>query len=206
VARDSKVNNLNEKPIPFLYLPDYQIYRSTMTVMARTTSDPLAVGKSVDKTIHELNADLSVFDMTTLEIREQIASFPQRVAGTFVGAFGLLALVLAAVGIYGVTAYTTRQRTHEIGIRMVLGATKRDILRLVIGRGFRLTLVGVGLGMAAAFALTRYLSSMLLGVTSTDALTFLSVALLLCAVSLFATFIPARRAMHLEPTAALRYE
>ena len=206
VARDSKVNNLNEKPIPFLYLPDYQIYRSTMTVMARTTGDPLAVGKSVDKTIHELNADLSVFDMTTLEIREQIASFPQRVAGTFVGAFGLLALVLAAVGIYGVTAYTTRQRTHEIGIRMVLGATKRDILRLVIGRGFRLTLVGVGLGMAAAFALTRYLSSMLLGVTSTDALTFLSVALLLCAVSLFATFIPARRAMHLEPTAALRYE
>jgi predicted permease len=206
VARDSKVNGLNEKPTPFVYLPQYQIYRSTIIIIARTTGDPLTFGKTVENTIHELNADLVVFDVTTLESREQIASFPQRVAGTFVGAFGLLALVLAAVGIYGVTAFTTRQRTHEIGIRMALGANKEDILRLVLGHGFRLTLSGVGLGLAASFALTRYLGSMLLGVTSTDALTFSSVAILLCAVALFASFIPAHRAMRVDPMVALRYE
>src|ERR1700730_6548124 len=206
VARDSKVNGLNEKPTPFVYLPQYQIYRSTIIIIARTTGDPLTFGKTVETTIHELNADLVVFDVTTLESREQIASFPQRVAGTFVGAFGLLALVLAAVGIYGVTAFTTRQRTHEIGIRMALGANKEDILRLVLGHGFRLTLSGVGLGLAASFALTRYLGSMLLGVTSTDALTFSSVAILLCAVALFASFIPAHRAMRVDPMVALRYE
>jgi predicted permease len=206
VARNSKVNGLNEKPTPFLYLPEYQVYRPAMTIIARTTGDPLAFGKAVEKTIHELNADLVVFDVTTLELSEQFASFGQRVAGTFVGAFGLLALVLTAVGIYGVTAYTTRQRTHEIGIRMALGASKEDILRLVIRHGLRLTFTGVGLGLAASFALTRYLSSLLLGVTSTDALTFSCVAILLCSVALFASFIPARRAMRLDPVVALRYE
>jgi predicted permease len=206
VARDSKENQLNEKPLPFVYLPQYQIYKSTMIITARTTGDPLPFGKTVEKIIHELSADLVVFDVTTLELREQLASFPQRVAGTFVGAFGLLALVLAAVGIYGVTAYTTRQRTHEIGIRMALGASKDDILRLVLGHGLRLTLIGVVLGLAASFALTRYMGSMLLGVTSTDALTFSSVAILLCAVALLACFIPARRAMRVDPMVALRYE
>jgi predicted permease len=206
VARDSKVNGLNEKPTPFLYLPLYQVYRATMIINARTTGDPLTFGKTVENTIHQLNGDLVVFDITTLEIREQIASFGQRIAGTFVGAFGLLALVLAAVGIYGVTAYTTRQRTHEIGIRMALGASRQDILRLVLGHGLRLTLLGVGLGLAASFGLTRYLSSQLLGVTSTDAITFSSVAILLCAVALFACFIPARRAMRVDPMVALRYE
>jgi ABC-type antimicrobial peptide transport system permease subunit len=147
-----------------------------------------------------------MYDVTSLESSEQIASFPQRIAGTFVGAFGLLALVLAAVGIYGVTGYTTRQRTHEIGIRMALGANKDDILRLVIGHGLWLTLVGVGLGLAASFTLTRFLKTMLLGVTSTDALTFWGVAILLSAVALFACFIPARRAMRVDPMVALRYE
>jgi ABC-type antimicrobial peptide transport system permease subunit len=206
VARNSKVDGLNEKPTPFLYLPLYQVYRATMIINARTTGDPLTFGKTVAETIHELNADLVAFDVTTLELREQFASFGQRVAGTFVGAFGLLALVLAAVGIYGVTAYTTRQRTHEIGIRMALGASKQDILRLVLGNGLWLTLAGVALGLAASFALTRYLGSLLLGVTSTDVLTFSSVAILLCAVALFACFIPARRAMRVDPMVALRYE
>src|SRR6266404_5646565 len=206
VARDSKVNGLNEKPMPFVYLPLYQIYRATMIIDARVAGDPLTFAKTVEKTAHDLNADLVVFDVTTLEVREQFSSFGQRVAGTFVGAFGLLALVLAAVGIYGVTAYTTRQRTHEIGVRMALGASKDNILRLVLGHGLRLTLIGVGLGLAASFALTRYLSSLLLGVTSTDALTFSCVAGLLCAVALFACFIPARRATRVDPLASLRYE
>jgi len=168
----------------------------------------LAYGKLVEKAIHELNADLVVYDITDLEILEQISTFGQRITGTFVGAFGLLALVLAAVGIYGVTSYTTQQRTREIGIRMALGASKQDILRLVLGHGLRMTLAGVGLGLAVSYWLARFLTSsnMLVGVTSTDALTFSSVAFLLCAVALFATFIPARRAMRVDSIVALRYE
>ena len=206
VARDSKMNGLGEKPMPFVYLPLYQVYRADMIITARVAGDPLTFAKTVEKTIHELNGDLVVFDVTSLELSEQISSFPQRIAATFVGAFGLLALVLAAVGIYGVTAYTARQRTHEIGVRMALGASKDDILRLVLGHGLRLTFIGVGLGLAASFALTRFLGSMLLGVTSTDTLTFSSVAILLCAVALLACFIPARRAMRVDPMVALRYE
>jgi putative ABC transport system permease protein len=206
VARDCKMTGLSEKSAPFVYLPLYQVYDPTMIVHARVAGDPLSFAQTVEKTIHGLNADLVVFEVSTLESSDQFTSFAQRVAGTFVGAFGLLALVLAAVGIYGVTAYTTRLRTHEIGLRMALGASKEDILRLVLGRGLRLTFVGVGLGLAAAFALTRYLSSLLLGVTSTDALTFSAVAILLCAVALLACFIPARRAMGVDPMVALRYE
>ncbi|HUJ81095.1 MAG TPA: ABC transporter permease [Candidatus Acidoferrales bacterium] len=206
VARDAKVNSLNEKPFPFVYLPLYQVYRSGLTICTRVAGDPLTFSQTLDKTIHELNGNVGLFDITTLEARNQFASFGQQVAGTFVGAFGLLALVLAAVGIYGVTAYTTRQRTHEIGIRVTLGATKKDVFRLVLGHGVRLMLTGVAVGLVLSFALTRFLSSLLLGVTSTDALTFLSVALLLCAVALFACFIPARRAMRVDPMVALRYE
>jgi len=206
VARDSKVNWLNEKPTPFVYLPLYQLYRPDMTIIARVTGVPLTFGKTIERTTHDLNAGVLVFDITTLELREQIASFGQRVAGTFVGAFGLLSLVLAAVGIYGVTAYTTRQRTREIGIRVALGATRQDVLRLVLTQGSRLMLVGVGLGLVLSLALTRFLGSLLLGVTSTDALTFSSVAILLCAVALFSCFLPAWRAMRVHPMVALRHE
>ena len=206
VARNSKVNTLNESPTPFIYLPLYQVYRANTIVILRAAGDPLGYATSVEKTIHGMNADMVLYDVTTLEAREEIASFVQRLAGTFVGAFGLLALVLAAVGIYGVTSYTTRQRTHEIGIRMALGAARTDILKLVLGQGLRLTLIGVGLGLLASFGLTRFLKSQLLGVTSTDALTFSTVAFLLCAVALVACYIPARRAMQVDPMVALRYE
>jgi predicted permease len=206
VARDSKVNGLTEKPMPIVYLPLYQVYRSGVIITARVAGDPLTFGKTIEKTIHELNSSLIVFDVTSLELREQFASFGQRVAGTFVGAFGVLALILAAVGIYGVTAYTTRQRTHEIGIRIALGASRRDVVRLVLGHGLQLTLLGIGLGLAASFGLTRFLRGLLLGVTTTDALTFSSVAVLLCGVALFACFIPVRRAMRVDPLVALRYQ
>ena len=206
VARDVKVTSLNEKPMPFVYLPLYQVYRPTLTIDARVAGDPLVFAKSIEKTVHTLNPELVVFDITTLQSRSQLASFGQRVAGTFVGAFGLLALALAAVGIYGVTSYTTRQRTHEIGVRMTLGATRQNVLRLVLVYGLRLMLIGIGVGLVLALVLTRFLRGLLLGVTSTDALTFSSVALLLCAVALLACFIPARRATCVDPMAALRYE
>src|ERR1700720_1859447 len=206
VVHDSKMTGLSEKSAPFVYLPLYQVYTANMVIHARVAGDPFAFAKTVEGAVHQLNPDVVLFQVTSLETSEQFASFPQRVAGIFVGAFGLLALVLAAVGIYGVTAYTTRQRTHEIGVRMALGASKDDILRLVLGHGLRLTITGVAIGLAASFALTRYLKGALLGVTSTDALTFLSVTMLLCAVALFACFIPTRRAMRVDPIVALRYE
>jgi predicted permease len=206
VTRNFKVNTLNEAPTPLIYLPIYQVYRPGLMITARTSGDPLSYASSVKRAVQELNAELMIYDPTTLEIREQLASFVQRLAGTFVGAFGVLALVLAAVGIYGVTSYTTRQRTHEIGIRMALGAARNDILKLVLGQGLRLTLIGVGLGLALSFALTRFLSSQLLGVTSTDLVTFAGVAFLLCAVAMVACYIPARRAIHVDPLIALRYE
>ena len=206
VARDTKVTGLNEKPMPFVYLPLYQVYNANMTINARVAGDPLTFANTIEQAAHELNPELVVYDVTTLELRTQFASFGQRVAGTFVGAFGLLALALAAVGIYGVTSYTTRQRTHEIGIRVTLGATKQDVLRLVLGHGSRLTLAGVGLGLILSLVLTRFLRGLLLGVTSTDALTFSSVAILLCAVALFACFLPARRATRVDPMVALRHE
>ena len=206
VARDAKERGLNEKPMPFVYLPLYQIYRPNMIINARVAGDPMTFANTIQKAVHDMNPELVVYDMTTLEVRSQFASFGQRIAGTFVGAFGLLALALAAVGIYGVTSYTTRQRTHEIGIRVTLGATKRDVLRLVLGHGMKLMLIGVGLGLVLAVASTRFLGPLLLGVTSTDALTFSSVAILLCAVALFACFIPARRATRVDPIEVLRYE
>jgi ABC-type antimicrobial peptide transport system permease subunit len=129
-----------------------------------------------------------------------------RIGGAFVGAFGLLALVLAAIGVYGVTSYTTNQRTHEIGIRLALGASRADVLRLILRRGVLLTLLGLVIGLGMAFGVTRFLQSLLLGVSSTDALTFAGVALLLSAVVLVACFIPARRAMRVDPVQALRYE
>jgi predicted permease len=206
VARDIKQSGLTEQPTPFVYLPVYQVYRAGLIINVRTARDPLAMAKAVEKSVHDLNAEVVVYDVTTVEEREHFSSFGQRIAGTFVGAFGLLALVLAGVGIYGVTAYTTRQRTREIGIRMSLGASKQDVLRLVLGHGVRLMLLGVGVGLALSFAVTRFLTGLLLGVTSTDALTFSFVAILLCGVALFACFLPARRAMRVDPMVALRYE
>src|SRR5260370_28916883 len=143
-----------------------------MIIHARVAGDALTFAETVEKTAHELNADLVVFDVTTLEVREQFSSFGQRVAGTFVGAFGLLALVLAAVGIYGGTAYTTRERTHEIGVRMALGASKDNILRLGIGDGLWLALIGGGRELAGSFGVTRVLGGELLGVALRDDLTF----------------------------------
>jgi len=206
VTRNSNYDQLDETPQPFLYLPLFQDYSQDAIIHARASGDPLAVASTVERTIHELNPDLPVFDVTPLRSRVEMASTNQRIAAVFVGAFGVLALVLAAVGIYGVIAYTTRQRTHEIGIRVALGAERGDVFRLVLTQGLWLTLTGLAIGLAASLVLTRFLRGVLVGVTTTDALTFASVGALLCGVALAACYIPARRAATLEPTVALRYE
>ena len=206
VARNTAFANLNADPAPLLYFPAYQIYRAATTVHMRVAGDPRASAAAVEKTVHELNADLPLYDVTTLKTRIQLASIATRIAGTFVGAFGLLALALAAVGVYGVISYTTRQRTQELALRLALGAEPRRVFRLVLTQGMRLALIGISIGLLISFLLTPLLKAQLLGVTSTDALTFSTVSVLLCLVALVACFFPAWRATRVDPMAALRYE
>jgi putative ABC transport system permease protein len=141
-----------------------------------------------------------------MESRVQLSTTTQRLAGTFVGGFGALALILAGIGIYGVLAYTTRQRTHEIGIRLALGAEPLDVLRLVLRQGLTVAAVGLAIGVAASLVLTRALSSQLFGISATDPLTFIAVAGLVLAVAFLACYVPARRAMQTDPMVALRYQ
>ena len=172
----------------------------------RTSGDPQAMAAAVEQTIHSLNPDLPLFNQTTLKQNMLMGSVFERIAASFAGSFGLLALVLAAVGIYGVVAYTTRPRTHEIGIRMALGAGKGDVFRQVLGQGLRLTLAGLAVGIAVSVVLTRFLRGLLFGVGAADWLTFATVAVALCLVALAACYFPARRAASVDPMQALRTE
>jgi predicted permease len=206
IARTMNYYHLNESPVPFIYLPLYGDYVPSVTLHVRVSGNPADLALAAQNAIHDMNANLPVFDITELATRIQVASGVQRIAGSTVGVFGLLALALAALGIYGVIAYSTNQRTHEIGIRMALGAHPRDILRLVVGQGVRLTLFGGGIGLAASLLLARLLSRLLFGVTSSDPFTFIGVTILLAGAALLACYIPARRATKVDPLVALRYE
>lgn len=206
IARNSTHSRLNEPPEPALYLLLFQDYYHDPTIHLRVWGDPQSYASTVEKAVHGLNAELPVVDIMPLKHILQGASTLELVAGTYVGAFGLLALVLATVGIYGVIAYTTQQRTREFGIRMALGAQQGAVFRLVLSHGLRLTLMGLALGLVVSLALTRLLRSQLLGVATTDALTYAGVAALFCLEALFACCIPARRAARLNPLAALRCE
>ena len=206
LTANTNYDRLGEAPQPFFFLPLSQDYAHSVAIHARVAGDPMAYAGAIEKTVHELNADLPVFDVAPLSSRVQFASTNLRIAATFVGVFGLLALLLAAVGIYGVVAFTTRQRTHEIGIRVALGADKSEILGLVLKQGLRLTLFGLVGGFTAALGLSRLMSSLLFGIGPHDPLTFVGVAALLAVVALMACYIPAHRATRVDPMVALRYQ
>jgi predicted permease len=206
VAGNGKYRRLVYAPEPVFFQPLYQRYRGLVTVHARVYGNPQSYAAAVERTVHQLNADLPVFGVTTLKSSMQLGSIFEWLAGTFASGFGLLALALAAVGIYGVIGYTTRQRTHEIAIRIALGARRAEVVRLVLGQGLVLTLAGLAVGIAMSLALTRYLKSVLFGVTTSDLGTYVAVTILLCLVSLIACYIPARRATKVDPMVALRYQ
>ncbi len=206
VAANGKYRRLVYDPAPLVLYPLMQRYQSEVIIHVRASGDAMAMASAVDQTVHDMNPDLPLFNQTTLKQNMQMGSVFERIAATFAGSFGLLAMVLAAVGIYGVVAYTTRQRTHEIGIRMALGAGQGDVFRQVLGQGLRMTLMGLAVGIAVSAVLTRFLRGMLFGVEAADWLTFASVAVALCLVSLAACYVPARRAASVDPMKALRTE
>ena len=206
VARDGKYWTMGEAPQPFVYLPLAQSYSANVTMVVRAEGDPRALASAIRAEVRGLDAGLPLYDVKTIEEHLGLSLFPARVAAVLLGGFGLLALLLSTVGVYGVVSYAAAQRTREIGIRIALGAQRRDVLRLVGGRGLVLVAVGVGVGLLAALALTRFMASLLYGVSATDPATFAAVVALLGGVALLACYAPARRATRVDPVVALRHE
>ncbi len=197
---------LDKAPPMQIYLPHSQFPTSLNSIVVRTQNEPSAIIGAIRREIQAVDKDQAVFNVTTLEqlIRDSILI--RRFFMLLLLVFAALALILAAVGIYGVMSYVASQRTYEIGIRMALGAQANDVLKLIMGNGMALTLIGIVAGLAGAFALTRLMAGLLFGVSATDAITFLSVSVGLTLVALLACYIPARRATKVDPLVALRYE
>ncbi|HLJ50276.1 MAG TPA: ABC transporter permease [Bryobacteraceae bacterium] len=201
--------SLREDPGPEIYVPYTQKVWSSLSIMrvaVRTAADPLSVVANVRQAIHAVDPELPVAKVATLESLVVDSVAQPRFAMALVAAFGALALILASIGMYGVISYSVVQRTREIGVRMALGARRTDVFRLVLGQSGRLVLIGVAIGFAASLAVARTMSSFLYGVTATDPGTFVSVAILLATVVMLASYVPARRAMRVDPMVALRHE
>jgi putative ABC transport system permease protein len=205
---DSKLHSVGSKAEPELYIPYVKLPFASflVTFVIRTSSNPADVAPAVRRAVWDVDRDQPVTQIRTMENVVSESLWWERVSGLTLGIFAAISLLLAAVGIYGVFSYTVSQRTHEIGIRTALGATRGDILRMVVREGTLLTLAGVGAGILAALALTRLLASLLFGIRPRDPLTFIALSFLLAAVALVACYIPARRATKVEPMEALRYE
>ena len=206
VAANGKYRRLVYDPAPLFLVPLLQRYDNLVIVHVRTMGDPQEIASAVEQTVHSMNPDLPLFNESTLKQSMQMGNVFERIAVVFAGSFGLLALVLAAVGIYGVVSYTTRQRTHEIGILMAMGAGKGDVFRQVLVQGMKLTIAGLAAGLAVTLVATRFLRGMLFGIGATDWFTFAIVAVALCLVALLACFVPAHRAASVDPMQALRTE
>jgi predicted permease len=206
VAGEVKQRRLNEPPQPFLYVPLLQDYRSNMILVARTNLELGAALQSIERAAATLDPNMPVFDVKTLDEHIGVSLFLPRMAATLLSLFGLLALLLAAIGLYGVMSYSVSQRTREIGIRISVGATRRDVLKLIMGQGLILSLVGIVIGLVAALAVTRLIANLLFGVNANDPATFGLIALLLACVALAACYLPALRATRVDPMIALRNE
>jgi len=207
VAKDGKYSQLSEDPEALIYQPmGYTFAASDFTVHVRATGEPTALAPALRRAFGETSADLPFLDVRTMAEHMQAALFVQRIGAYLLAGFGLIALLLCGIGIYGVLSYGVSQRTREIGVRVALGAGQRNVVGLVVGRAMRLSAVGLVIGLGAALLAGQLLRAQLFGISPRDPLTFASIALLLGAVALVASWIPARRAARVDPIVALRSE
>jgi putative ABC transport system permease protein len=206
VVGDVKTNRLDEVTGPMIYWPNYQFPQLFNSLVVRSDADPMSLVAAVKSAVWSVDRNQTVSEIKSMDqvLADSLAR--RRLYMLLLGVFAAAALLLAAVGIYGVMAYSVSQRTHEIGVRLALGAERRDVLRLMLRQGMGVTMIGVAIGLAAAFGLTRLMSTLLYGVSASDPATFAGVAILLFAIALVACHIPARRAMRVDPMVALRYE
>ena len=206
IVRDVRQKALDEEPYPQMYASYAQFPTRSLTLVARTSGDPATLVPAIRNELAGMDKDQPLFNVRTMEqvMSESIAR--QRFSMLLIAIFAGVGLVLASVGIYGVMSYTVAQRTHEIGVRMALGASARDVLKMVVRQGMMLALVGTGLGLVASFLLTRLIASLLFEVSATDPLTYVLISLLFISLALLACWIPARRATRVDPMVALRYE
>jgi ABC-type antimicrobial peptide transport system permease subunit len=206
VVGDVKHNTLVDEFGYDLYYASYQSYSKQTHFVARTQGDPMVVAKDIQRAIWQVSPDTGVFNVMPVTRLSANTIWQSRVWGLLLGIFSGIALVLAAVGIYGVMAYFVTQRTREIGIRIALGAQWRDVLKLILRSGMSLVIIGLTIGLAGAFALTRLMTTLLFEVSPTDPITFCAVALCVIFAALLACYVPARRATKVDPLVALRYE
>jgi putative ABC transport system permease protein len=206
VVGDVRRQGLDDDPSAMMYVPYRQIPRPFMNFVVRTSSDSENFAQAVSKAIYSVDKDQALRDVGTMEQVLAASLSGRRFNMILLIAFAALALMLATVGVYGVMNYSVTLLRRELGIRMALGAQATDVLRLVLGQGFTLTLIGVGVGLVGAFGLTHLMASLLYGITTTDSMTFISVSGLLIAVGLLASYIPAHRATKVDPMIALRQE
>jgi putative ABC transport system permease protein len=206
VVGDVRQMGLDTPAEPTVYWPHPELIMSGMTILVRTVNDPLTLVSAVRNELQQMDPEQPMAAIATMDQLLAGSLSRSRFTMLVLGVFAALALVLASVGIYGVIAYSVTQRTQEFGIRLALGASRRDVLRLVLGQGARLALLGISLGVIAALIITRLMATLLYGISASDPVTFTAVALLLAVVALAACYIPARRATRVDPIVALRYE
>jgi putative ABC transport system permease protein len=206
IVGDVRHNGLDSSPSESMYLCSNQRPQLAMSVVVRTSGPPSSVSAALRSSVLTIDKDQPIARVQTMEEIVSSSISNQRFILLLLGLFAAVALALAAIGIYSVMAYTVTQRTGEIGLRMALGAQTRDVLKLVVGQGMAMALIGIAVGLGGAFALTRVMTSLLFSIGATDPITFVAIPLILAGVALAACFVPARRAAKVDPMIALRYE